>query len=336
MGEAVSCRSRGAPVQRDLTAEIDAIANQLCRAVDGDFGFKIDTQSGDATVQKLSLLINFMLENARDAIAAEAAARARLSAALETRQTLEQALEQKIAELREADQLRTLFLTNMHHELRTPMNAILGMSGILREMGQGADDPIRRFSQHLFDGAARLNDLIEQSLQFTKAAHGGIELRAEAISAAMLTARALRTAGRVLGEAGIRAAVAPEGLETRLMVDPALIRRVLANLIANAAKFAPGGGQLEISAGRIAEGFAFAIRDHGPGMTPSQVAAAVKQFRQMSEGAARSHEGAGLGLAVTEAILRRHGGRLSLEPADGGGLLARAWLPASRIVEPEM
>lgn len=321
-----------APADGTLTGAIDAIADQLCCAVDGDFGFKIETSSGDPMVQKLALLINFTLENARTAIAAEAEARDRLAAALATRQSLERELERKVAELREAERLRTLFLTNMHHELRTPMNAILGMSGILREMARAEAAEIGKFAQHLHDGAQRLNELVEQSLHFTNASDGRIEIRAEMITAAQLIARAMRSVASQAEMAGIRVVVAPEGLEHRLFVDPAHIRRVLVNLISNALKFAPPGSAVGVEASPGADGaYCFVVTDQGPGMTSDEIRRAMQPFTQIMQGEDRGREGSGLGLAVTQALLQSHGGALTLEKGVRCGLVATVTLPAGRV-----
>lgn len=317
----------------EIIATLEGMADQMCHAIDGSFDFRVATDSPHPTLQKLAILVNFLIQNAESALERVQDSYERLTTQLEERQALEAALRQKIAEALEADRVKSMFFATMHHELRTPMNAILGMSAILDHMAQGAGEAeIGAFASHLHGGAIRLNDLIEQSLQISQIEAGRIEVEAAALPVATLVSRALRREATHAAERDIEIVALPEGMTRMVWADAVMMRRALTSLLSNAVKFSPPGGRVTISAGPAGPGrpgrVAIRIADQGPGMTEAEIERALKPFRQLDEGDTRRHEGAGLGLTITDTLVRLNDGVLRLYNGPAGGLVAEVDLPA--------
>src|ERR1041385_3493699 len=106
---------------------------------------------------------------------------------------------------------------------------------------------------------------------------------------------------------------------------------MLLNILSNAIKFTGPGGSIEITA-ELGDGMQLTVRDTGVGIKPEDIARIMTPFGQVASVYSRNHQGAGLGLTLTRALVERHGGRLSLESAHGVGTTVRLWFPAERVV----
>jgi signal transduction histidine kinase len=113
--------------------------------------------------------------------------------------------------------------------------------------------------------------------------------------------------------------------------DARRIKQAVVNLLANAIKFTPAGGVVDMSASWSDEGMALTVTDTGIGIAAEDLERVKKPFVQAENWLARKHEGAGLGLAITKSICELHGGTLVLESSLGKGTIARILLPADRI-----
>jgi two-component system cell cycle sensor histidine kinase PleC len=122
-----------------------------------------------------------------------------------------------------------------------------------------------------------------------------------------------------------------EGLPA-LRVDERKLKQALLNLLVNAIKFTPEGGEVELDIRCDKDsGYVFQVRDNGIGMAPEDIPTALRQFGQIDSALNRKYEGTGLGLPLTKALIEMHGGSLELVSRLGEGTKATLTLPAWRI-----
>jgi PAS domain S-box-containing protein len=232
-----------------------------------------------------------------------------------------------------ANRAKTEFLANISHELRTPLNAILGFSEIMEGQLLGSlSERYQTYAADIHRSGQYLHGLVTNILDLSRIEMNQVHLDEEEIeigeliesSVAMLRIRADEQAVRLTAEmtAGL----------PRVRCDRLRLKQALINLMANAIKFTPKYGSVTVTARREGEGLALSVVDTGIGMRPEDIPTALEPFRQIEPQINRRHEGVGLGLALTKALVERHGGRLELVSALGMGTTATIHLPAERVV----
>jgi signal transduction histidine kinase len=113
------------------------------------------------------------------------------------------------------------------------------------------------------------------------------------------------------------------------------MRQILLNLVANAVKFTPSGGRVEIRASADADGFRVVVADTGIGMTAAEIDLALSAFGQVDATHSRRHEGTGLGLTLAKAMVELHHGTLTIESVQNRGTAVTVTLPPERMVDPK-
>jgi signal transduction histidine kinase len=231
-----------------------------------------------------------------------------------------------------ANQAKSRFLANMGHELKTPMNAIIGYSEMLQEdaeeegrAGVVADlDKIQVAGRNLLE-------LIERVLDLSKIETGKIELFLEEVDVGDL----VRQVAIIVGP---QVEMRHNRLELRLAddlgvmrTDATKLRQAILNLVGNAAKFTENGTiRLEADRTRVdrEEWIRLAVSDSGIGMTPDQLERLFEPFTQADESTSREYGGSGLGLTITERFCGLLGGRVEVESKPGEGSMFIIVLPA--------
>ena len=233
--------------------------------------------------------------------------------------TLNHMLEQRNREVERANQLKGEFLASMSHELRTPLNAIIGFSDLLREESGGElNEKQKRYAGHIGQGARHLLALINDILDLSKIEAGQVELRMETLSASdrieeVLTAIRPLTIDKKLN---LRADVFP-GLE--IVADRTHLKQILYNLLNNAVKFTPQGGEITVDAHTEGDICRISVADTGIGIAPEDMDAIFESFRQVAATTKGIREGTGLGLAITKRLVEAHRGRIWVESQLGKG-----------------
>jgi len=236
-------------------------------------------------------------------------------------------------EAQRANQAKSEFLANMSHELRTPLNAILGFSEIIKSQLYG---PLghRKYLEYAADvhrSGAHLLELINDVLDLSKIDAGRMELRESEFPVNELIeecAALLRDKAKnhVSLELRLPAPVA-------VIADRRLTKQILINLLSNAIKFTPKGGAVTLGAqARPGHGVEITVADTGIGMTQAQIEKAFSVYGQIDSRIARTHEGTGLGLPISQSLARLHGGDLIAHSTPGQGTRMTLLLPESRIV----
>ncbi len=216
--------------------------------------------------------------------------------------------------LKELDRLKSQFLANMSHELRTPLNAIIGFSELISDGLAGPVTPEQTEYLHNINTSGRhLLALINDILDLSKIQAGRMTLDRQPVAVTGLVAETqVIIAPLATGKQQHLTIDLPPDLPP-IEVDPLRIKQVLINLLGNACKFTPVGGQIALRVSRIdADLMLFSVSDTGRGIPPGAQTAIFEEFRQVSDAADRE-EGTGLGLAIAQRLIELHGGKIWVE-----------------------
>ncbi len=235
-----------------------------------------------------------------------------------------QILARDITRRKEADRLKSEFISTVSHELRTPLTAIRGSLGLLAAGKAGA---IPAVAKPLVDIAnhdcQRLVCLINDLLDIQKIEAGRMDFRMKPLDVVPFVRRVVETNRSYGDQFGVSFAVQASEEDLQVTGDPDRLHQVFANLLSNAAKFSPRGAQVEVAVERAGDSVRFSVRDRGAGIPEEFRGRIFQKFAQADSSDSRQKGGTGLGLSICKAIVERHGGEIGFEPAEGGG--ARFW-----------
>ena len=224
----------------------------------------------------------------------------------------------KILMQAETERLRSSLLSSVSHDLRTPLAVMVGASTSLLDSEARFSDEVRReLLQTIVDEASRLTRLVENLLNITRLEGGRAELTKQWNSIEEIVGSALARVKQQLGERPVRTQL-PVDLPL-VQLDGALIEQVLINLLENVAKYTPPTSPVEISARVQDKEVIVDVSDRGPGLTADERQRVFDKFYRGSAAAGASQRGAGLGLAICQAIIAAHGGRIWAENRPNGG-----------------
>jgi len=225
-----------------------------------------------------------------------------------------------------ANRAKSEFLTTMSHEMRTPMNAILGMADLLSESPLRAEqrDYVRVFQK----AGANLLDLINDILDLSKVESGHVELESIVFDLSVVLERVIEMMVSRASDQGLRLTleVLPD-VPSNLVGDPNRLRQILVNLIGNALKFTPQGSvTLRVEREPVSTGggdgpgwLRFNVIDTGIGIAADKVKMIFERFTQADSSTTRKYGGTGLGLAISKGLVELMGGRLGCSSELGAG-----------------
>lgn len=232
-----------------------------------------------------------------------------------------------------ASKSKSSFLAHMSHELRTPMNAILGFAEVMKDQVIGPlEERYRTYASHIHDSALHLLSLINDVLDLSKIEAGAYELQESGVDLPAVGARALRQVEGSAHDSGIALKMdMPRDLPV-LWADQRAIFQITLNLLTNAVKFTPRGGQVTLFA-RLeqGDGIAFGVRDTGIGMNEDEIAKALQRFGQIDNVMTRERQGSGLGLPLVQELALLHGGAVSVQSSPGEGTVVTVRFGADRV-----
>ncbi len=216
--------------------------------------------------------------------------------------------------LQKSYNLKSEFLATMSHELRTPMNAIMGFSQLLlRQYPDPLSDQQKNLVERIFSNSKNLLDMINEMLDFSKIESGRIELNAQkfdlnlSIKLIVEELRSLAVKKQLILTTDIQLK------DPFLIQDAHFIKRTLVNLLSNAIKFTESG-EVKVTAWEIDEmKVAISVKDTGIGIAPEDQDKVFEAFRQVDQTFTRQHTGTGLGLTITDSLVKMMGGKIVLE-----------------------
>jgi two-component system cell cycle sensor histidine kinase PleC len=230
---------------------------------------------------------------------------------------------------------KSRFLATMSHELRTPLNAILGFSEVMKGelLGPIRNGSYKEYAANIHDSGRHLLQLINEVLDLSRIEAGRYELQESPVSLAAVAEDCLRLLTLRAETKGLQVSlVAAKGLEP-LWADERAIRQICLNLLSNALKFTPRGGQITIMIAATPEGGqTLVVKDTGPGIPKDEIPKVLQAFGQGSLAHQTAEGGTGLGLPIVQSLVGLHGGRFRLRSVLRKGTEAVVWLPPSRLV----
>jgi len=233
----------------------------------------------------------------------------------------------------QASTAKTRFLANMSHELRTPLNAIIGFSQMIVSQlyGPVGDARYREYAQDIQDSGNHLLHIINGILDLAQIESGRIELKETVTDLREIVAQATALHAPLVQHAELKLTeVLPAG-PVMMRIDDLRIKQAVVNLLANAVKFTPAGGEVTVSIGIGPTGeVRLSITDTGIGIAKQDIPLALEPFRQVGDRHDAANNGAGLGLALTRQFIDLHGGRIEIDSVLGQGTTVTLHLPAKR------
>jgi two-component system cell cycle sensor histidine kinase PleC len=230
---------------------------------------------------------------------------------------------------------KSQFLATMSHELRTPLNAILGFSEFMctEMLGPIDNGTYKEYLDDIHHSGEHLLNLINEILDLSRIEAGKRELNEHLISLVAVAGEARGLLDLKARQREIEIAEVYDETMPRIVVDPQAIRQVVLNLVSNALKFTPPGGEIIIKVGRTQSGGQYiSVRDNGPGIAKEEIPVVLSAFGQGSVSIKNAEQGTGLGIPIVQALIHLHGGNFTLRSQIGVGTEAIATLPAKRVV----
>jgi PAS domain S-box-containing protein len=217
-----------------------------------------------------------------------------------------------ITHFREAEELKSVFISVISHELKTPVALIKGYVGTLRRDDANWEREIIQDSLAVIEEEAdRLTDLIENLLDASRLQAGGISLN---LTEVVFTVFIERLADKFRTQTDKHNIVVTFPPDFPVVVaDEARLEQVLSNLLSNAIKYSPAGGEIRITGQVRPEHIIVCVQDEGPGIAPGDIPHIFDRFYR-ADSASRTTKGAGLGLYLTRAIVEAHNGRIWVDP----------------------
>jgi signal transduction histidine kinase/CheY-like chemotaxis protein len=233
-----------------------------------------------------------------------------------------------------ASRLKDDFLATMSHELRTPLSAILGWAAILRR--KDLDGATRERALDVIErNASAQARLIDDVLDVSRIIRGSLRLRTEPVDVATFLNEALNVVRPAADAKGVVLVPRIDASVGIVGGDPDRLQQVAWNLLANAVKFTPRGGRIEVGAAREGAHVVITVKDTGSGIRPSLLPHVFDRFRQGDASTTRTHGGLGLGLAIVRHLVELHGGTASAaSDGDDSGACFTVQLPAPEAVPP--
>lgn len=222
-----------------------------------------------------------------------------------------------ITRFREAEELKSTFISVISHELKTPVALIKGyVSTIRREDATWDREIVKESLQVIEEEADRLTEMIENLLDATRLQVGSLSLKLEEVSLLNLVERLAKRFRTQVDKHTI--VVEFEENFPFVMIDEDRMTQVLSNLISNAIKYSPEGGQIKIVGKTRPDQIIICVIDEGPGIPPGDIPHIFDRFYR-SEQASKTTKGAGLGLFLARAVVEAHGGRIWIDPKPDSG-----------------
>jgi len=272
---------------------------------------------------------------------------------ISARKRIEKDLEAAKEKAESANRLKSKFLANVSHELRTPLNAILGFSEIMENqlLGPIGNDNYLTYARDIRQSGLLLMDLINDLLDLSKIESGDFPLEETDVSLVHI----LLTAARMLQESCNRKSITmslsimrekhilsdgrewdSDGIASDIFVyaDQRLILQALLNIMSNAVKFTPEGGEISIDLTVAENGqLELSISDTGSGVPEDKIPELFEPFTQLEDAYLRASQGAGLGLALVRSFIELHGGRVEMSSTLNVGTVLHLTLPPERVLE---
>ncbi len=230
-------------------------------------------------------------------------------------------------ELEKINQVKSQFLANVTHELRSPVNAIIGLAELLRmSADKGSIEQIKERLSFMISSATNLRTVITNILDLSKIEAGKMEVAHQEFNAVSLISEIAETTRILIGKKPVSVEVTALPVPVMITTDPIKLRQILMNLVSNAAKFTESG-RIEIMLSILGSSLVIAISDTGIGIKEEDLHKLFTAFSQVEDAKTKQHEGTGLGLTISKNLVELINGTISITSAYGKGTTFVVTLP---------
>ena len=231
-----------------------------------------------------------------------------------------------------ASRLKDEFLATVSHELRTPLNAILGWGQMLHT-GRLKDADRDRALETIYRNAKSQAQLIDDLLDTSRLITGNLRLNLTPTSVVQVIESALDVVRPAAEAKGINVSAVYNSKTEKITCDPHRLQQMIWNLLTNAVKFTPNGGEVEIALEQTADSVQIVVSDSGQGIPPEFLPYVFDRFRQADSTSTRLHGGLGLGLAIVRHLAELHGGSVkAASTGENEGAVFTITLPVTLVI----
>ena len=234
----------------------------------------------------------------------------------------------EVQKLRELDRMKSEFVHTVSHELKTPLTAILGGTEVLQTERDSFTPEQLEMLDIIDQGGKRLHALIMDLLDLSRLESGRVGLERSETDLDAVMREAAEGVRHKNPKCSLQLEVAPDLPTT--MADGDKLKQVFENLIGNALKYSPKGGEVSARLWQEGDTLRFAVKDHGIGIAAEHIPLLFDKFYRVDSSTTAEIEGTGLGLAIVKHIIELHEGQLTVESAPGKGSTFGFTLPFVR------
>lgn len=246
------------------------------------------------------------------------------------REQIERERDGSLAEAQQANRLKDEFLATLSHEMRTPLNAILGWASLLRS-GKLAGERQAQALDAILRNAHAQAELVSDVLDVSRIITGKLRLDLEALEIGSVVDGVVESLQPAAHAKDIALGQSCDRPAATLIADRVRLQQIVWNLVSNAIKFTPGGGRVTIDIRVVGSTLDLVVQDSGVGIHPDFLPHVFDRFRQADSSTTRQHGGLGLGLAIVRHLVELHGGTVSADSAgEGRGATFTVRLPLGR------
>lgn len=235
-----------------------------------------------------------------------------------------------MTEERRLDKMRKDFIANVSHELRTPIAMLQGYSeAIIDDIAETADEK-KEMAQVIYDESLRMGRLVNELLDLARMEAGHQTLNIEEVEVGSFLGRISKKFQRAAQEKNVDVYTTLDHPEALVELDPDRVEQVFTNLIDNALRHTPGGGEVQIIQRTLDNGTQFDVKDSGVGISEEELPFVFERFYKVDKARTRGRSGTGLGLAIAKNIIHGHGGKIDVYSKVGQGTTFTFFLPAKK------
>jgi len=223
-----------------------------------------------------------------------------------------------ITNIRRLEKMRSEFVANVSHELKTPVTSLIGFTETLLDGAMYDEEVAKKFLKIIHDESVRLNRLISDILLISKVEQEGLPLKLEEIDMVSVIEECVDTVQEELTKKQLQLSM-PERGEVRFEADRDRLKQIILNLVSNAIMYTPPGGKIRIDAADRGEEVHFVIEDTGIGIAKKDIPRIFERFYRVDKARSRNSGGTGLGLAIVKHLVESHHGKIHVESEPGVG-----------------
>jgi two-component system, OmpR family, phosphate regulon sensor histidine kinase PhoR len=233
-----------------------------------------------------------------------------------------------LTDVRRLETIRSDFVANVSHELKTPLTVIGGFAETLTDSSV-AQSERERFAGTIVTNVRRMQRIVDDLLDLSRIESGGWVPAPVRVDVASVAAEALSSCRQAATEKGLTLSVAVGPDAASLHADPTAVRQIITNLVENAVRYTPRDGRVTVFSERDdGNGVWIGVRDTGIGIAPEHVPRIFERFYRVDPARSRAEGGTGLGLSIVRHLAEAHGGRVRAESAQGRGTTIAAFFPS--------